>query len=78
MFIIGICCYLSLPKVRREQMHHGWQRFIKFLFITYLLRPSEIVCFADPRPPLLPEAKPRATTAGERPQNTLLSRDLSK
>jgi hypothetical protein len=25
------------------------------IFITYLLRPRETVCFVDPRPPLLPE-----------------------
>ena len=36
------------------------------------------MCFVDPRPPLLPEAKPKATTAVEGPQNTLLSRGLSK
>jgi hypothetical protein len=47
------------------------------IIITYLLRPRETVCFVDPRPPL-PEAKPRATTAVEGPQNTLLSRGLSK
>ena len=35
------------------------------------------MCFVDPRPPLLPEAKPRATTAVEGPQNKLLSRGLS-
>jgi hypothetical protein len=48
------------------------------IIITYLLRPRETVCFVDPRPPLLPEAKLRATTAVEGPQNTLLSRGLSK
>jgi hypothetical protein len=48
------------------------------IIITYLLRPRETVCFVVPRPPLLPEAKPRATTAVEGPQNTLLSRGLSK
>jgi hypothetical protein len=36
------------------------------IIITYLLRPRETVCFVDPRPPL------------EGPQNTLLSRGLSK
>ena len=46
--------------------------------ITYFLRPRETVCFVDPRPPLLPDAKPRATTAVEGPQNTLLSRGLGK
>ena len=34
-------------------------------FITYLLRPRETVCFVDPRPPLMSEAKSRATTAVE-------------
>ena len=48
------------------------------IFITYLLRPRKTVCFVDQRPLLLPEAKPRATTAVEGPQNTLLSRGLSK
>jgi hypothetical protein len=44
------------------------------IFITYLLRPRETVCFVDQRSPLLSEAKLRATTAVEGPQNTLLSR----
>ena len=34
------------------------------------------MCFVDSRPPLLPEANPRATTAVEGPQNTLRSRGL--
>jgi hypothetical protein len=29
MFIIFICCYLSLPKVRCKQMHCGWQWLFK-------------------------------------------------
>ena len=32
----------------------------------------ETVYFVDPRPPLFPEAKPRATTAVEGPKNTLV------
>jgi hypothetical protein len=43
------------------------------IFITYLLRPRETVCFVEPRP-----VKLRATTAVEGLQNTLLSRGLSK
>jgi hypothetical protein len=57
---------------------NGFSSILLGLFITYLLRPRETVCFVDPRPQLLPEAKPRATTAVEGPQNTLLSRGLSK
>ena len=38
------------------------------LFYHYLLRAMEAVCFVAPRPPLLAEAKPRATTAVEGPQ----------
>jgi hypothetical protein len=46
--------------------------------ITYLLRPRETVCSVDSRPPLLPEAIPRATTAVEGPQKTLLSRGVCR
>ena len=43
--------------------------YLLLIFITYLRRPRETVCFVDPRSP--------ATTAVEGPQNTLLSRSLS-
>jgi hypothetical protein len=55
-----------------------WQGDNLSTIITYLLRPRETERFVDPRPELLPEAKLRATTAVEGPQNTLLSRGLSK
>ena len=38
----------------------------------------ETVCFVDPRPSMFPEAKPRETSTVRGPQNTLLSRGLSK
>jgi hypothetical protein len=35
------------------------------IFITYLLRSRETVCFVDPRPPLLLEAKPIVCLIGK-------------
>jgi hypothetical protein len=40
MFIIVICCYLSLPKVRCKQMHCGWQWLFNAIHV-HLRKPQK-------------------------------------
>ncbi len=89
-----VCKCIEAEILEQNIIHQSWDEFVqrvkfhvrlvsqqkelKMLFITYLLKPRETVCFVDPRPSMLPQAKPRETSMVEGPQNTLLSRGLSK
>ena len=67
------------PRIQATKKDSSYRDLIVAMsIITYLLRPRETVSFVAPRPPLLPEAKPRATTSGRGATKLTASRGLSK